>query len=222
MATNKTTGESMKAILTASAFAAAWGEDSLVRLPDANKSIPAKCGEFLLRAGLPALVRCHEASNESKITFCRLSRGLSSVIDEKTVGTPLPSSWSRYLVAGDEFFCNGAAWWCIHQANGSIVRIDIELDDPVEFVNTSVAHFAAAISMAVGWSAKCRRTAQEWTREVDQLVNAIRTLDPPALKSRRCFWLRFLEFIREEDPSESGFVKGSATAGRRAWKAGSW
>src|SRR5262249_34408353 len=83
----------------------------LVRLPpSASAAIPHDSREFLVRAGLPALVRLFPGSTDGVITFSRLAAGLSPVLGEKTVGPPLTSEWSAYWIVGDEFFCNGAAW----------------------------------------------------------------------------------------------------------------
>src|SRR5262245_42999644 len=133
------------AILTPEEFARAWGDDALTRLPidHANVPIPAGARAFLVQAGLPNRITFHAGETGSELTFERLKSGMSSILSEKTVGPPLPRNWSIYWVLGDEYFSNGWVWWCIHQNDGHILRIDGELADPIQFVNTSTAHFAS-------------------------------------------------------------------------------
>src|SRR5688572_13055556 len=123
-------------VFSSDEFVHVWGADSLVQLPKqlATAPIPTDACEFLVRIGLPALIHHISGSTEGKITFCRLGTGLSPILSEETGGPALPSDWSVYWVLGDEFFCNGSAWWCIHQDTGQIDRIDIELDTPIDFV----------------------------------------------------------------------------------------
>jgi hypothetical protein len=116
-------------------FARAWGDNALVRLPPgaAAIGIPKSSRDFLKRAGLPALVHYFLGSTDAKMTFLRLKDGLTPVSEEKTVGPPLPRTWSSYWILGDEFFCNGSAWWCVCESSGHVCRVDIELSEPVQF-----------------------------------------------------------------------------------------
>jgi hypothetical protein len=205
-------------------FARAWGSDALVR-PAASsvpESIPSEARAFLVRAGLPALIRYFGGSSECRITFCRLASGLSPVLAAETVGPPLPPEWSLYRVLGDEFFCNGAAWWCLHEQTGQVDRIDIELAQPIEFVNSSVAHFAAAVLAASAWSSRGSRSAEAWPTEVDAFKRELAVIDPECMASRRSFWPVYLDFIREEGPRRGAFEKGSRLQGERASRAGPW
>jgi len=202
----------------------AWGADALVRLPSrlATEPIPNEAREFLVRAGLPALVRYYEGPNEANITFCRLASGLSPVLGEKTVGPPLPPKWSVYWILGDEFFCNGAAWWCLHQRTGHVVRMDIGMDPPVDFANSSVAHFASAVLAASLWGKQRRPSDDEWPSGVDRLKRELKVLDPPSMRAAGNFWPNYLEYIRQEGPQRILFEKGSREEGEQALQAGPW
>jgi hypothetical protein len=205
-------------------FAQGWGMDDLIRVPRmlASPAIPRDTKEFLVRAGLPALATHFLGACKSRtMTFCRLSSGLPSVLSEETGGPPLPSSWSRYYVLGDEFFCNGGCWWCLHQTNGHVLRIDIELNDPIEFANTSVAQFAFALLAAVSWSKNCDRTATRWPGEVQRLESELRQLDPKSVRRGHNYWRMYLDFLREEG-RRAFFRKGSRAAGRRCLQEGPW
>ena len=211
-------------LLTPNEFASAWGADALVRLPSplGTAPIPSDARQFLVQAGLPALIRYFSGSTGGKITFCRLAVGLSPVLGEKTVGPPLPSEWSAYWILGDEFFCNGSAWWCVHERTGRVDRIDIELDRPIEFANSSVAHFASAVLAASSWSDGPGRAAAEWPSEVDRFRRELAALDEASMESDRNFWPVYLNFIRDEGPHLGAFEKGSRSEGERALEAGPW
>jgi hypothetical protein len=210
--------------VTPEEFARVWGADALVRMPSslATAPIPSDARNFLVQFGLPALIRYFGGSTDGKITFCRLESGISPALSEKTVGPPLPSDWSVYWVLGDEFFCNGAAWWCIHEKTGQVDRIDIELDPPIEFANSSVVHFASAILAASLWSDSCSRSADEWPSEVDRFKRELAALDPASMGSDRNFWPVYLNFIRDEGPHLGDFKKGSRSEGKRALQEGPW
>jgi hypothetical protein len=205
-------------------FAKHWGAKYLVQMPPlADAPIPNDAREFLVRAGLPTLLRYTPGATDAVITFCRLASGLAPLLGEKTVGPPLPFEWSDYWIIGDEFFCNGSAWWCVHGPTGRVDRIDIEIDPPVEFANSSVAHFASAVHAALLWSADGSRLTANWPSEVDRLKSELAELDPACMKSgRSCFWHLHLEFIRDEGPQLTPFKLSSRAEGERALQAGPW
>jgi hypothetical protein len=210
--------------LTPEEFERAWGADALVRLPaeSAAAPIPSDARDFLVRAGLPALVRYSYGSADGKITFCRLAPSLHTALGEPTVGPPLPIDRAAYRILGHEFFCNGAAWWCAHERTGQVDRIDIELNPPIEFASSSVAHLASAVLAAVRWSARCDRSVGEWRAEVDRLRRELTELDPAGMGSDRNFWPAYLDVIRDEEPHTVGFERGSRPDGEWALQEGPW
>jgi hypothetical protein len=211
-------------VLTPEEFAGAWGSDALVRPAAASVpgALPSDARAFLVRAGLPALIRYFGGSTPCNMTFCRLASGLSRVLAERTVGPSPPREWAVHWVLGDEFFCNGSAWWCIHERTGQVDRIDIELAQPIKFANSSVAHFASAVLGAMLWSNRPGRSAEKWPSEVDQFKRELAVLDPPSMECHRNFWPVYLSFIREEGPHRGFLEKGSRLQGERAVQAGPW
>jgi hypothetical protein len=214
----------MNSLLGPEEFAHEWGPEALIRLPDKKSKVPmpADTRDFLVRAGLPALITYYGGVTESKVTFYRLDLGPSPLLEEETVDPRIPASWSAYVVVGDEFFCNGCASWCIHQDTGHVLRVDPELQEPVEFVNSSVAHFASAALTAVSWSQHCTRTAAEWVAEVDRLTQLLGLLDPESTRSTKQFWGSYLDFIRSEGPAKAACNKGTRHEAHQAWIAGPW
>jgi hypothetical protein len=93
--------------LTPEEFTRACSAHSLVQLPAAlaTAPIPSDARGFLVQSGLPALIRYFGGSTYGKITFCRLTSGMSPLLSERTVGPPLPADWSVYWLLGDEFCC---------------------------------------------------------------------------------------------------------------------
>jgi hypothetical protein len=211
-------------LLSPEEFSRAWGFETLVRLSSqqAAAPIPNEDRDFLVRGGLPALIRYFPGSTDGVVTFCRLATGLVPVLGERTGGPPLPPDWSAYWIIGDEFFSNGAAWWCLHGPSGRVDRIDIEIEPPIEFVNSSVAHFASALLAASQWSAQCGHSVEEWLSEVDRFKRALAELDPPCVQSDRNFWPVRLDVIRSKGPHLRVFEKGSRAEGERALRAGPW
>jgi hypothetical protein len=213
----------IRMLISPEEFARARGANNLVQMPPLTDApVPNDSGEFLVRAGLPALIRYTPGATDAVITFCRLASGLAPLLGEKTVGPPLPSEWSDYWIIGDEFFCNGAAWWCVHGPTGRVDRIDIEIDPPVEFANSSVVHFASALHAALVWSAKGSRLVADRPAEVDRLKSELAELDPNCMQSNRNFWPVYLDFIRDEGPQLTPLKAGSRAEGERALEAGPW
>jgi hypothetical protein len=134
----------------------------------------------------------------------------------------MPAEWSVYWILGDEFFCNGAAWWCIHERTGHSHRIDIELNPPIEFANSSVAHFASAILAASRWAQQHRSSADDWPCRVERFKRELEALDPASTESDRNFWPVCLNFIRDEGPHLGAFEKGTRSAGEQALQEGPW
>jgi hypothetical protein len=210
-------------LLSPKQFTDAWGADALVRLPyPGPQPIPDSGREFLTQAGLPALVRFTCGSTNAVITFCRLAHGLSPVLGEKTVGPALPQDWAAYWILGDEFFCNGSAWWCIDERTGRIDRIDVELAQPVEFANSSVAHFAWVAHAVLSWSNRLNRSGNEWSAKVDEIERELMVIDQACMGSRQNFWPVFFDCLRDEGAQAHTFERGSRPDGEQALQAGRW
>jgi hypothetical protein len=192
-------------LLTPDEFVHAWGSDGLIGLPEQTIAapIPEDARMFLVKAGLPRHITFAHKSLPSEMSFVRLSDGLQNVIAVQTVGPAFPSGWSVYWIMGEESFDNGSAWFCIHQDSGHVVRMDIELDNPISLVNTSVAHLATAILLSCSWSQESARQGQ-WSAMVDQLGDSLRRSDPGALRSKDTFWNGILDEMRNVGPD--GFL----------------
>lgn len=197
--------------LTAQEFAAAYGARSLVRLAErgATGRVPEEAITFLRSVGLPARIVYHEFVSGAEVTFRQLGCGLWPLRAEG-LRKPPPESWSRLWVIGDEYFVQGAAWWCIAEGSGHVVRLDPDVGDDGDLVNTSVARLASALLAAIRWTETVSYTAPNWSAQLDSLEQRIRSLDTEAMEDRRGFWRRWFQVVRSEvprpdEPGESGF-----------------
>jgi len=188
--------------LTPREFSEAWGVQGLVRLPAGwtLPAIPPEAARFLQEAGLPAHFVLAHPTLPSEISFTRISRGLTPLLAEPTVGPELPKAWSPYLVLGDEDFDNGGAWYCIHRDTGHVVRIDPEMDDSLSLVNTSIPRFAAAMLIATTWSAGIHASSSTpWHVVVSRLEASLRALDPSAFDAENSLWRTVVRGVADEE-----------------------
>jgi hypothetical protein len=111
----------------------------------------------------------------------------------------LPTEFAAYWIIGDEVFINGSAWFCITGGTGQLVRIDVEQDDPVEFVNSSVEHFATFLAVLQRWCAD-NDGSDSWGDGVHRIQKEMFALEPEIASASKSFWPRLLEAIEEEGP----------------------
>ncbi len=123
---------------------------------------------------------------------------------------------------GDEFFCQVAFWWCIHERTGEVARIDINREPSVVFVNSSVAHFASALLAVWSWSIRRNQSTNLGRISVEQLEQELAELDQASMKARWNYWPIFTAFIRQEEPPVAGIEKGSRQEGEQALLTGVW
>jgi hypothetical protein len=196
------------------AFLQRWGRASLLQLPPTGhlaRTLPASSREFLWKAGLPLGVETHEHVHGSGLTFRRLRNGGRQLIEEWPKIGP-PAEWSPFWIIGDEYFCQGSAWWVIHDRTGEISRVDPCRDPAIYLVNVDAAHFAQSLLAAVEWTEHCRYIARDWSQQIASLRTALRQVDPPAAASPHSHWMHFTDVIEcepphPEEPGQSGVRK---------------
>jgi SUKH-4 immunity protein len=188
-------------IATPSEFSGAWGRTSLVRLAaDVPVHLPPDAAEFLVQSGLPARVLFAHPRLPSMVSFERLAEGLRSILHEPMNGVPLPTTWSPYLVLGEEVFESGGALFCLDQSSGHVVRIDPEVEAPLSLVNTSVPRFATALLVATTWSASAPPIAAAWRKAIAELGAVLRGVDPEAFNGGEAFWPMIVDSLGSEEP----------------------
>jgi len=93
---------------------------------------------------------------------------LRPVTTEPVVGgPPLPPDWLRYRVFGEEKFPNaGSAFVCADEIGGSVVRIDVELEQPLSVLNTSVDRFATSFRLLNEYFSSAKQDLEDLTRRL--------------------------------------------------------
>ena len=120
----------------------------------------------------------------------------STVLNDEIVGPALPTDWDKYVVFADEEFPNGSAWYCLNNENGAIYRIDIELDNPIEYVNSSLEAFKKSIQETVKWSNKFSNKIEGYPEYADFIMTALSEIDRTAFESEKYYWPTIVTHIK--------------------------
>jgi hypothetical protein len=113
--------------------------------------------------------------------FSRLQKRLLPVTAECIVGGPLPVDWLRYRVFGDERFDNVGAFVCIDVVDGSVVRIDVELEKPVSLLNTNVERFATSFGLLNDYFGSA-------VKDLEDLTTRLQLADSAAFDAGSHWW----------------------------------
>jgi hypothetical protein len=182
-----------------------WARDwrhSLIRGRSDERRIPAAARDFLVSFGLPRVV-IFEWRNDFEISFAPLEKelvpynaiiGWGDFYDEAR-----DREWSLQLVVGEEEFCNGHASICIHEYDGTVNRLDCELDKhPNCFVNSDVVLFGKSLLLAQKWSGVVHANgALPSVESFETLASELRRTDPRAFEGERSFWPSLIECVLE-------------------------
>lgn len=195
---------------TPETFAAAWGAEHLVRLPasdPARDRILLDTFRFLANAGLPRRMVLSGLFPEWEISFETLASRLVPILeaveclgDPETAWPPedVPGGgWENYFLLGEENFGVGDAVYCLHGPTGHVLRLDVEIPEPISLVNTSVARLAGSLLVLREWSRSCRRGEGEWPAELQRLEEELREADPAAMEDE-AGWFGLVATLRDE------------------------
>lgn len=183
----------------------AWARDwshPLVRGCSDEGRMPAVARDFLVSFGLPRIV-IFEWRNSFELSFTPLEKALvpyNAIIgwgdfyDEAR-----DREWSHQLVVGEEEFCNGHASICIQEQDGTVNRLDCELDkNPNCFVNSNVELFGKSLLSAQKWSASVHAGGALPSVESFELLRGeLKRVDPLAFEDERSFWPSLIECVLE-------------------------
>jgi SUKH-4 immunity protein len=182
----------------------------LIRGRSDERRMPAAARDFLVTFGLPRVV-IFEWRNAFEISFTPLEKelvpynaiiGWGDFYDEAR-----DREWSHQLVVGEEEFCNGHASICIQEHDGTVNRLDCELDkNPKCFVNSNVELFGKSLLFAQKWSAAVHANgALPSIGSFEALRSALKRADSRAFEDERGFWPSLIECVLENpdgDPLE--------------------
>lgn len=82
--------------------------------------------------------------------FSILNQELKTILDDKEIYGELPKDWSRFFVFGIEEYPNVSALLCLDINNSSIVKIDVELEDPIVLINSGGEEFIKCFNLLDG------------------------------------------------------------------------
>jgi hypothetical protein len=182
-----------------------WARDwyhPLIRGRLDERRMPMATRDFLVTFGLPRVV-IFEWRNAFEISFTPLEKELvphNAIIrwgdfyDEAR-----DREWGQQLVVGEEEFCNGHASICIHEDDGTVNRLDCELDkNPKCFVNSTIELFGMSLLFAQKWSAAVHANgALPSVGSFEALAGELRRADSRAFEDQRSFWPSLIESVLE-------------------------
>jgi len=178
-----------------------WRHDLIRRCPH-EVQIPAAARDFLTSFGLPRVV-IFEWYNSFEISFTPLEKKLVPYNSLITWGDFCDAArdreWSHQFVMGEEEFCNGHASFCVHDQDGTVNRLDCELDkDPQCFVNSSVELFGKSLLVAQNWSVTVHLKGElPSAGSFEMLASRLQRADPRAFEDARGFWPSLIECVLE-------------------------
>ena len=183
----------------------AWARDwrySLIHGRQDQRRIPAAARDFLVSFGLPRVVM-FEWRSDFEISFTPVEKELVPYNTTFTWGDfyneARDRAWSHQLVIGEEEFCNGHASICIHEHEGSVNRLDCELDKDAEcFVNSDVERYGKSLLFAQNWSVAVHANgALPSVAALETLASELRRVDPRAFEDQSNFWPNLFECVLE-------------------------
>jgi hypothetical protein len=192
----------------------AWARDwrhPLIHCRPDEQRLPEAARAFLVGFGLPSVV-IFECRNSFEISFATLQKELVPYNATMRWGDfyseALDREWSHQLVFGEEEFCNGHASFCVHDDDGTVNRLDCELEDPQCFVNSSVELFGMSLLFAQKWSVTTHSDGALASAEsLEMLANGLKRYDPRAFQDDKSFWPGLLEYVIENPGSEPLYLE---------------
>jgi hypothetical protein len=117
---------------------------------------------------------------------------LATVWENNMQDWSFPVGWAGLWQIGDITYTQAGAWLCIEELSGRIVAIDVDIDDSLYLVNTSVEGMM-----------RCMKFLRDWARSTGGLLTHVAGLkdaiarDDPALPQGEAqhYWLPLIESV---------------------------
>lgn len=109
----------------------------------------------------------------------------------------MPQEWDRFWHLGEVEYIQSQAWSCIEEVTGRVVSIDVEIDDPVSPINSSILHFMSCLKTIRDWSQETGGSMEELAELMGALETEVKDNDAEE------YWLPYLEY---EQDSEEEFL----------------
>ena len=140
-------------------FVAEWrGPLRPIEFPLPKPMLPSATVSFLHYAGVPA---AFEITTDECIRFEFLTTAINlvHVWEDGMRDWSFPVGWGRLWRIGDISFTQANPWMCIEELTGRVVAVDVDIDDPVYLVNTSVERMM-----------RCMKIVRDWVRSTGGLM----------------------------------------------------
>ena len=133
-------------------FAARWGAPlHPLDFADPKPILPHATVRFLHTAGVPRAFGVRHAQRV-ELTFLSRGQSMAETWSTEIKGLALPVLWSSYWRIGTITYTQATAWLCIEEVTGRIIAIDVDIDEPVYAVNSSLPHMMGCMKHLVDWS----------------------------------------------------------------------
>jgi len=96
-----------------------------------------------------------------------------------------PLGWGRFWVIGDLVFTQAIAWLCLEEVTGRVVGVDVELNEPIYAVNSSVERMVRCMKLLADG---CRSSRGSMTQSRSWIDTLSRDPDLPEGEAEP-FWI---------------------------------
>jgi len=141
---------------------------------------------------LPRCARWLIAEVTLDFDFSAAREGLSAIRPDDAVGPRDLQQWVVLRIFGEcNFAAGGGArpWLCIRMDDGAVVELDIEHDNPVRMVNSSLERFIEAFNLV-------NRHLGEGLQLPADIDPRLRAIDPTVYDAS--YWRPLLEYLTPE------------------------
>lgn len=104
----------------------------------------------------------------------------------------MPLDWNRFWHLGEVEYIQSQAWICIEEMTGRIVSIDVEIDDPITEINSTILLFMTCLKVIRNWHQATGGSMEEFEGLMERLESEVPEADAEE------YWLPFLEYAQEE------------------------
>ena len=174
-------------------FAREWGgELQSIEFASPKPLLPSKSTTFLYYAGIPKRFEL-ATYQQVRFDFLSVATSLPSIWEHEMPEYSLPVQWAGLWRFGDITYTQAKSWLCMEEVSGRIVAIDVEIDNPLYVVNTSIDAMM-----------RCMKLLRDWVRSTDgelaqraqftELISKYPDLDEG---EANYFWLPLIEEAAE-------------------------
>ncbi len=122
-----------------------------IAFPIPKPLLPSSTVTFLHYAGVPTQFEL-AAQQRVRFEFMTTAANLAGVWARAMPDYSFPVGWGRLWQIGEIAYTQAAAWLCIEELTGRVVAVDVDVNDPLYFVNESVAGMVRCMRLVYDWA----------------------------------------------------------------------